>query len=80
MKLTKTAEAQNILFFIDSVCVGAFVDKDKNMHYIVTIDSDIEEADKIKVLNALRLFKEDGALVDLEWFDLATEPQEWLEF
>lgn len=80
MRRTKTQEAQTILFFIDSVCVGAFVDKEKNMHYIVTIDSDIEEADKIKVLNALQLFKEDGALVDLEWFDLAVNPKEWLEF
>ena len=80
MRRTKAQEAEGILLFINSVWVSTFLDEEKNNRYIITIDSDIEEEDKAKVLTALKLLKEDEALVELEWFDLAIEPREWLEF
>lgn len=66
MTRSKSQEAEGILLFINSVWVSTFLDEERNNRYIITIDSDIKE--------------EDGALVDLEWFDFATEPKEWLEF
>ena len=80
MRRTTAQEAEGILLFINSVWVSTFLDEEKNNRYIITIDSDIEEEDKAKVLTALKLLKEDEALVELEWFDLAIEPREWLEF
>lgn len=79
MRLTKTDEARKILYYIDSVWVMTF-NEGRQTKYLITVYSDIGKRDRKKVFEALRLFKEDGALVELEWFDLATEPREWLEF
>ena len=79
MRRTRTQEARGILYSIDSVWVMT-LNEGRQTQYIITVDSDIEERDKAKVFEALRLLKEDEALVELEWFDLATEPREWLEF
>lgn len=75
MRRTRTQEARGILYSIDSVWVMT-LNEGRQTQYIITVDSDIEERDKAKVFEALRLLKEDEALVELEWFDLATEPRE----